>query len=49
MPAFFSVRAEDFEADTILAGYEAVRKRIKEIEVGRKFSGQPKDKNYCLF
>ena len=30
--SFFSVRAEDFEAQTILAGYEQVYKRIREIE-----------------
>lgn len=41
--SFFSVRAEDFEADTILAGYEAVRKRIKEIE-GAGFQASQKDK-----
>lgn len=30
--SFFSIRAEDFEADTILKGYDAVRKRIEEID-----------------
>ena len=30
--SFFSVRAEDFDAETILKGYDAVRNRIKEIE-----------------
>ncbi|MDI9481199.1 MAG: PolC-type DNA polymerase III [Bacillota bacterium] len=30
--SFFSVRAEDFEAQTILRGYDEVFKRIKEIE-----------------
>ncbi|HOB11789.1 MAG TPA: PolC-type DNA polymerase III [Syntrophomonadaceae bacterium] len=30
--SFFSVRAEDFEAQTILAGYDQVHKRIKDIE-----------------
>jgi len=30
--SFFSVRAEDFEAHTILSGYDQVFKRIKEIE-----------------
>lgn len=30
--SFFGIRAEDFDAETILAGYEAVRKRIKDIE-----------------
>jgi DNA polymerase-3 subunit alpha (Gram-positive type) len=30
--SFFGIRAEDFEAETILGGCESVRKRIKEIE-----------------
>ncbi len=30
--SFFSIRAEDFEAETILAGYDAVNNRIKAIE-----------------
>jgi DNA polymerase-3 subunit alpha (Gram-positive type) len=30
--SFFGIRAEDFEAETILGGYEAVRARIKEID-----------------
>lgn len=30
--SFFSIRAEDFEADTILKGYDAVRRRIEEID-----------------
>lgn len=30
--SFFGIRAEDFEAATILSGYEPVRQRIKEIE-----------------
>lgn len=30
--SFFSVRAEDFEIDTMLKGHEALKKRIKEIE-----------------
>lgn len=30
--SFFSVRAEDFEAQTVLAGYDEVYKRIKEID-----------------
>jgi len=30
--SFFSVRAEDFEAQTMLAGYDEVYKRIKEID-----------------
>lgn len=29
--SFFGIRAEDFEAETILGGYETVRDRIKEI------------------
>ncbi len=29
--SFFGIRAEDFEAETILDGYEAVRSRIQEI------------------
>jgi len=29
--SFFGIRAEDFDAETILGGYEAVRNRIKEI------------------
>jgi DNA polymerase-3 subunit alpha (Gram-positive type) len=41
--SFFGIRAEDFDADTILGGYELVRKRIKEIEkMGHDAS--PKDK-----
>jgi len=30
--SFFSVRAEDFEAETVLKGHEAIRQRIKEID-----------------
>jgi len=30
--SFFSVRAEDFEAQTVLAGYDEVYKRIKDID-----------------
>lgn len=30
--SFFGIRAEDFDAQTILAGYETVRQRIKDIE-----------------
>lgn len=30
--SFFSVRAEDFEAETILSGYDQVSRRIREIE-----------------
>ncbi|NLO21996.1 MAG: PolC-type DNA polymerase III [Syntrophomonadaceae bacterium] len=41
--SFFSIRAEDFDARTILDGYESVCKRIKEIEkMGHAAS--PKDK-----
>lgn len=29
--SFFGIRAEDFDAETILAGYDAVRNRIQEI------------------
>lgn len=29
--SFFSIRAEDFDAETILNGYEAVRRRLEEI------------------
>lgn len=41
--SFFSVRAEDFEAQTILAGYDEVFKRIKEIE-HQGMGASPKDK-----
>ncbi|MEN6389729.1 MAG: PolC-type DNA polymerase III [Syntrophomonas sp.] len=30
--SFFTVRAEDFEAETVLKGHEAIRQRIKEID-----------------
>ncbi|MDD4802982.1 MAG: PolC-type DNA polymerase III, partial [Syntrophomonas sp.] len=30
--SFFGIRAEDFEAETVLHGYDTVRARIKEIE-----------------
>jgi DNA polymerase-3 subunit alpha (Gram-positive type) len=30
--SFFSIRAEDFDAETVLGGYESLRGRIKEIE-----------------
>lgn len=30
--SFFTVRAEDFEAETMLKGHEAIRQRIKEID-----------------
>lgn len=30
--SFFGIRAEDMDAETVLAGYEAVRRRIKAIE-----------------
>ncbi|NLB87896.1 MAG: PolC-type DNA polymerase III [Syntrophomonadaceae bacterium] len=41
--SFFSIRAEDFEADTILAGYDAVKRRIKDIE-SAGFQASQKDK-----
>jgi DNA polymerase-3 subunit alpha (Gram-positive type) len=41
--SFFSIRAEDFDARTILAGYDSVRKRIKEIEK-MGYSAPPKEK-----
>lgn len=30
--SFFTVRAEDFEAETVLKGHEAIRQRIKDID-----------------
>jgi DNA polymerase-3 subunit alpha (Gram-positive type) len=30
--SFFGIRAEDFDAETILTGYESIRQRIKDIE-----------------
>lgn len=41
--SFFSIRAEDFDADTILAGYEQVQRRIKEIEA-MGYAAPQKDK-----
>ncbi len=41
--SFFSIKAEDFEADTILAGYEAVKNRIKMIEKAG-YQASPKDR-----
>lgn len=41
--SFFGIRAEDFDARTILAGYESVRKRIKEIDK-MGYAASPKDK-----
>ena len=41
--SFFSIRAEDFDSQTILAGYEALKKRIQEIEKAG-LSASPKDK-----
>lgn len=41
--SFFGIRAEDFDAETILAGYEAVRKKIKVIDK-MGYSAPPKDK-----
>lgn len=41
--SFFSIRAEDFDARTILDGYQAVRKKIKEIDK-MGYSATQKDK-----
>lgn len=41
--SFFSIRAEDFEAETVLKGYDAIRARIKEIEKAGNEASQ-KDK-----
>lgn len=41
--SFFSIRAEDFEADTILAGYDAINNRLKAIET-QGYNASPKDK-----
>ncbi|QGT99208.1 DNA polymerase III polC-type [Candidatus Syntrophocurvum alkaliphilum] len=30
--SFFSIRAEDFDSEVILAGYDAIKRKIKEIE-----------------
>jgi DNA polymerase-3 subunit alpha (Gram-positive type) len=41
--SFFSVRAEDFEAETMLGGYQFIQKRIQEIEKqGMKASAKDK-------
>ncbi|HNX28499.1 MAG TPA: PolC-type DNA polymerase III [Syntrophomonadaceae bacterium] len=42
--SFFSIRADDFEAEAALQGYDRVRLRIKEIEK-MGFEASPKDKN----
>lgn len=45
--SFFSIRAEDFDAETILRGSEAIRRRIGEIDrQGQK--AQPKDKKLLV-
>lgn len=41
--SFFSIRAEDFDADTILQGYDAVKKRIVDIDK-MGYSASQKDK-----
>ncbi|PKM76355.1 MAG: PolC-type DNA polymerase III [Firmicutes bacterium HGW-Firmicutes-15] len=41
--SFFGIRAEDFEAETVLGGYDLVRERIKEIE-GMGQNAPQKDK-----
>jgi DNA polymerase-3 subunit alpha (Gram-positive type) len=41
--SFFGIRAEDFDAGTILAGYEAIRQKIKEIDK-MGYSAPAKDK-----
>ncbi|HWQ73839.1 MAG TPA: PolC-type DNA polymerase III [Syntrophomonas sp.] len=41
--SFFGIRAEDFDAETILSGYEAVRSKIKEID-RMGFKASQKDK-----
>ena len=41
--SFFGIRAEDFDAATILSGYEAVRQKIKEIDK-MGYSASQKDK-----
>ncbi|HZK42791.1 MAG TPA: PolC-type DNA polymerase III [Syntrophomonadaceae bacterium] len=41
--SFFSIRAEDFELGTILAGYEAIKNRIKSIE-SEGYQASQKDK-----
>ena len=45
--SFFGIRAEDFDAETILDGYEAVRGRIKEInKLG--YDASPKEKKLII-
>lgn len=41
--SFFGIRAEDFDAGTILAGYDAIRQRIKDIDK-MGYSAPAKDK-----
>ncbi|HZJ84099.1 MAG TPA: PolC-type DNA polymerase III [Syntrophomonadaceae bacterium] len=41
--SFFSIRAEDFDAETILAGYERVKNKIQIIE-NAGYAASPKDK-----
>ncbi|MBP1762029.1 MAG: polymerase polC-type, partial [Firmicutes bacterium] len=41
--SFFGIRAEDFDAATILSGYDAVRQKIKEIDK-MGYSASQKDK-----
>ncbi|MEN6462784.1 MAG: PolC-type DNA polymerase III [Syntrophomonas sp.] len=41
--SFFGIRAEDFDAETILKGYEAIRQRIKDIDK-MGYSAPAKDK-----
>ncbi len=41
--SFFSIRAEDFDAETILRGYDSVRQRIREIDK-MAYSASQKDK-----
>ncbi len=42
--SFFSIRADDFDAEAALQGYDAVKLRIKEIEK-KGFEATPKEKN----
>ena len=41
--SFFGIRAEDFDAETVLSGYEAVRQKIKDIDK-MGYSASQKDK-----
>ncbi len=41
--SFFSIRAEDFEAKTIIQGFDAIKRRIKDIEKAG-LDASPKDK-----